>query len=157
MSISEVLPETESRASESTSAEVNRKIRLAMERRVRTLARSGPNAINRRLEELDHEWDIERTLEANASSAVLAGLVLGVTVDKRFFVLPGIVGAFLLQHALQGWCPPLPLFRAMGIRTAKEINEERFALKSLRGDFRVVNSGPTAASNLENVFTAVRA
>ena len=24
--------------------------------------------------------------------------------------------AFLLQHALQGWCPPMPVFRWLGFR-----------------------------------------
>jgi hypothetical protein len=36
---------------------------------------------------------------------------------------------------LQGWCPPLPILRSLGVRTADEINEERYALKALRGDF----------------------
>ncbi len=56
-------------------------------------------------------------------------------MDKRFFALPAVVAGFLLQHALQGWCPPLPLFRRLGVRTAAEIDQERYALKALRGDF----------------------
>lgn len=157
MSLPEMIPPTESRVSVSTSARINRRIRLNMERRVRTLARLGPDAITRRLSELDHEWDIERTLEANAASAALSGLILGATIDKRFLILPGLVATFLLQHSLQGWCPPLPVFRRLGIRTTEEINEERFALKALRGDFRNVNSRPTASSNIDNAFDAVRA
>ncbi|HEU4591435.1 MAG TPA: hypothetical protein VFS13_11055 [Steroidobacteraceae bacterium] len=88
-----------------------------------------------RLQELEHEWDIERTLEANAASLALIGLTLGVTVDKRFLVLPFAVSVFLLQHALQGWCPPLPLLRRLGIRTSAEIHQEIIALRILRGDF----------------------
>jgi hypothetical protein len=49
--------------------------------------------------------------------------------------LPVVVAGFLLQHALQGWCPPLPVLRRLGVRTADEINQERYALKALRGDF----------------------
>jgi hypothetical protein len=30
----------------------------------------------------------------------------------------------------------VPLFRRLGVRTASEIDEERYALKALRGDFR---------------------
>ena len=45
------------------------------------------------------------------------------------------VAAFLLQHALQGWCPPLPVFRWYGVRTQSEIEQERYALKAIRGDF----------------------
>jgi len=73
-------------------------------------------------------------LEANAASFALAGLTLGLGVDRKFLVLSVGVLAFLLQHALQGWCPPVPLFRRLGIRTQREIDTERMALKILRGD-----------------------
>ena len=100
-----------------------------------------PGLIDRRLQELDEEWDIERALEANAASIALSGVVLAATVDRRFLAVPGVVAAFLLQHALQGWCPPLPVLRRFGFRTAREIERERVALKALRGDF---NSMPSA-------------
>jgi len=64
--------------------------------------------------------------------------VLGATVDRRFFALPAVVAGFLLQHALQGWCPPLPVFRRLGFRTQAEMERERYALKALRGDFEKV-------------------
>jgi hypothetical protein len=51
-----------------------------------------------------------------------------------------VVGSFLLQHAIQGWCPPLPVFRRLVYRTQSEIDYERYALKSLRGDFRSLPS-----------------
>ena len=43
--------------------------------------------------------------------------------------------SFLAQHSVQGWCPPMPLFRKMGVRTRQEIEREKYALKVLRGDF----------------------
>jgi hypothetical protein len=49
--------------------------------------------------------------------------------------LPALVSGFLFQHAVQGWCPPVPVLRRLGFRTAYEIEEERRALKALRGDF----------------------
>ena len=39
------------------------------------------------------------------------------------------------RHAVKGWCPPVPLFRRLGVRTCGEIERERYALKALRGDF----------------------
>jgi hypothetical protein len=48
-----------------------------------------------------------------------------------------LVLLFFLQHALQGWCPPLPIFRKLGYRTKDEIAKEKYALKLLRGDFNV--------------------
>jgi hypothetical protein len=57
-------------------------------------------------------------------------------VDKKWFIFPAVVAGFLLQHAVQGWCPPMPVFRRLGFRTQSEIDSERYALKTLRGDFR---------------------
>ncbi|HEY0877625.1 MAG TPA: DUF2892 domain-containing protein [Zeimonas sp.] len=119
------------RVERNTDAEINRRIRLDTEARVAMIGRQGPLAAARRRDELEREWDIERALEANASSLVLLGSVLALTDDRRWAAVPAIVGAFLLQHALQGWCPPLPLLRRLGFRTRDEINEERMALNAL--------------------------
>ena len=82
-----------------------------------------------RIQMLDKEWDIERVLEVNASTLALTGLILGLTKNRKWLFLPGIVLPFLLQHGLQGWCPPLPLLRRFGIRTRGEIDREKYALK----------------------------
>jgi hypothetical protein len=117
----------------------------------------GEAGITRRLQELDDEWDIERVLEANAASVALIGLTLGAVVDRRFFAVPGIVATFLLQHALQGWCPPVPLFRRLGVRTQSEIERERYALKAIRGDFNgiVPTSSGRDAAPVEQALEAV--
>src|SRR6476620_1837511 len=130
-----MIPTTVERVPYQTSQAVNERIRCIAEQRVEQLQQAGPAAIARRLEELDAEWDVERTLEANAATATLIGVTLGATVDRRWFALPAVVGAFLLEHAVQGWCPPVPLFRRLGVRTASEIDHERYALKALRSDF----------------------
>ncbi|HVL34720.1 MAG TPA: YgaP-like transmembrane domain [Burkholderiales bacterium] len=89
-------------------------------------------AIERRLRHLEREWDVERALQAHAAATALAGLALGAFVHRRFLLLPAAMGAFLLQHAVQGWCPPLPLFRRLGFRTRSEIQAERRVLARLR-------------------------
>jgi len=91
--------------------------------------------ISRHIEALDREWDVERYLQMNAGLVSLSGVVLGAFASRRFLVLPAAVFGFFLQHATQGWCPPLPVFRRMGVRTRREINREKYALKALRGDF----------------------
>jgi hypothetical protein len=111
-----------------TAPEINEEIRERTEANIKLHSQCGPEAIHRRLRELDREWDIERTLEANAASLSLAGLALGTFTSKRWYALPAVVAGFLLQHAVQGWCPPLPVFRRMGIRTKEEIEYERHAL-----------------------------
>ncbi len=148
------LSSTAERVSRYTDDEINGRIHRKTDNRVAALARSGPQAIDARLGELDQEWDIERWLETGASSLMLVGTLLGAGVGRKWFPLPAAVGAFLLQHALQGWCPPLPLLRRFGVRTADEINQERFALKALRGDF-ATGAGSVGAS-ADEVMRAVR-
>ena len=98
-------------------------------------ASAGPEATSRRLEELDREWDTARAIELEASVMGLCGLALGAWVRPALLALPAMVGSAVLLHALTGWYPWLPLFRRMGLRTAREIARERYALKGLRGDF----------------------
>lgn len=129
------LPKTAERVPQHTARAAARAIAEGTDARVRHYA-GAPDQIDARLHQLEREWDIERTLEANAASVSLLGLLLGATVDRRFYALPAVVAGFLLQHALQGWCPPLPVFRRLGVRTQTEIDEERYALKAIRGDFQ---------------------
>lgn len=133
---------------DNTSPEVARRIQAQTEASVAACARGGPAAIEQRLGELEREWDVERWLETGAASLSLFGMAMGSTVNRKWFLLPAAVGAFLLQHTLQGWCPPLPLLRRLGVRTADEINQERYALKALRGDFAKVpaTEAPTELS-----------
>jgi hypothetical protein len=130
------VPSTDSRVERHSPDAANARIRAETLSRLESYQHADPSRITARIDELKKEWDIERTLEANAASVALLGVVLGATVDRRWLALPGVVAAFLLQHAVQGWCPPLPVFRRLGVRTAAEIHEEIIALKILRGDFR---------------------
>ena len=129
-----MLPNTVERVPLNTPEEINQRIARETNRRVHFYA-ANPIGIERRLRELDEEWDIERVLEVNAASLAFAGTVLAATVHKRWLMLPVLVTGFLFQHATQGWCPPVPILRRMGYRTAREIETERIALKALRGDF----------------------
>lgn len=134
-----LVPPTGSRVPAHTAAEINWRIERQTEEAVAYFA-AHPDEIDDRLDELDREWDIERVLEANAASISLVGLALAAGVDRRWLALPVAVAAFLLQHAVQGWCPPVPVFRRLGVRTADEIGRERYALKALRGDFDRLSS-----------------
>jgi hypothetical protein len=118
-----------------TDKAVNLRIQRDIESSVRYHALR-PDRIDSRLRQLEREWDIERVLESNAALFALAGVILGRTRDRRWLALPALVTTFLFQHAVQGWCPPLPILRRMGVRTSREIELERVALKMLRGDFQ---------------------
>lgn len=130
-----MFPSTVQRVPAQTDQAINERIRRQTEENVAHYINADGVAIQKRLDQLDREWDIERLLEANAATACLTGLTLGATVDRKWFLFPAVVAGFLLQHALQGWCPPLPVFRRLGYRTASEIDYERYALKAIRGDF----------------------
>jgi hypothetical protein len=152
-----MIPSTIDRVPRHTADHVNEQIRSQAEEEVRRVAAGGPEAIERRLEELEKEWDIERTLEANAATLATVGAGLALLVDRRFALIPLVVGGFLLQHALQGWCPPLPVFRRMGVRTQAEIDAERYALKALRGDFRGLPHADAPASPTARAEGALQA
>lgn len=128
---------TRERVPAHTSDEINRRIKAETEERVRYYSKN-QDEIDERLDALDREWDIERAIEANAAAVSLLGLVLGTTRDRRWLAVPGLVATFLFQHAIQGWCPPVPVLRRLGFRTVFEIDQERMALKALRGDFNKV-------------------
>jgi hypothetical protein len=131
--MAKAVPSTQTRAMETTSEEITRRLRREMEARVSYFAQHS-DQIDSRLEELELEWDIERVLEANAAGVSLLGILMA-RHHRKWLLLPFGVAAFLLQHAIQGWCAPVEIFRRLGVRTTREINDERTALKILRGDF----------------------
>ena len=145
MNSNAALPATASRVERHTRPDINGWIRLRTDARIARLVGAQPVEFDARLAGLDREWDIERTLQANASTLVMLGTALGFLVDRRFFLLPAGVLAFFLQHALHGWCPPIPVFRRRGVRTAREIERERYGIKALRGDFDAVPRPSEAA------------
>lgn len=151
-----MIPATTTRVPENTDDAINQRIREQTERNIEYFTRKGGAAIDRRLQELDREWDVERLLETNAASLALLGLGLGTFVHRRFFVLPAIVTGFLLQHAIQDGAL-IPIFRRMGIRTAREIEVERYALKVVRGDFVNLDpkTGPVTDLEIDTIVEAV--
>ena len=82
------------------------------------------------------------------------GLALGRLMNRRWYFPPTAVATFLLQHAVQGWCPPVGLFRRLGVRTEREIDEERYALKLMRSDFGGVDQQPRKP--VDAVMEAIR-
>jgi hypothetical protein len=99
---------------------------------------SKPESASRRLEALDREWDIDRTIEAEAATMGLIGLALGTLVRPAFLAMPATVGAAVFLFGTRGLYPLLPIFRRLGIRTAREIERERYAVKAVRGDFHAM-------------------
>lgn len=134
--IKKIFPSTTQRVPNYTNKNVNLQIRSQTLCSLKNYMDSSDSALSDKIKNLNYEWDIERILEANAASVVLISSILGLKKSQCiWFLLPGTIGFFLLQHALQGWCPPLPILRKLGARTELEIENEKVVLKMLRGDF----------------------
>jgi len=139
-----------------TSEKVQRKIDDTIELNIRSYSAKPRASLDKRIEQLESEWDIERLLETNASTIALTGVLLGILLNRKWVLLSAGVLGFLLLHGVQGWCPPLPLLRRLGVRTRGEIDREKYALKYLRGDFNQV-AGEAAGARIHSLREAVEA
>jgi hypothetical protein len=130
---------------------VNRRIDAHVESCVRCMAEKADRAeMTRYLGKLEHEWEVHRALVVGGSALALAGLLLGRQPKRQGWrILSGMTLALLFQQGLTGFGPLSVLVRAMGVRTRREIDLEKFAIKALRGDFeRIPNDGgPLARAN----------
>ena len=137
ITFNQLLPPTTQRVSLNTNSNVNSQIRCKTKEALKNYNKSQFNQeqISERISKLNFEWDTERVLELNAATIVVISTFLSLRYSKYWSLLTGTVGWFLLQHAIQGWCPPVPVIRRMGIRSAEEISHEKMALKIIRKDF----------------------
>ncbi len=115
-----------------TPPEINQAIDIETAAIVKFYAGKTEDEISKRIEVLDKEWDIGSIVEVRASMVSLIGMILGLKRNKKWFILPIIASTFLLQYAIQGWCPPVSILRRFGFRTRQEIDLEKYALKALR-------------------------
>jgi hypothetical protein len=126
-----LFPATTTKVNRNTNSEINNSIQQKSEKNVKDLFRKDKKDIIARIRELDYEWDTERVLELNFACIVLITSILGVLGKKGWMLLSGIASYFMIKHALQGWCPPLPIIRKLGVRTAGEIFNEKTALQKI--------------------------
>lgn len=138
-----------------TSKRSNERIDHAIADTIKAHAGESDAVLTRRLDELDREWDVDRTLQTAAATMALTTATLGLRVNRRWLVLTGGILGFLLLHGTRGWCPPLPVLRRLGVRTRAEIDRERFALKFLRGDFDLARTAD-GRINLPALIHAVK-
>ncbi len=107
-----------------------------LENRLACLADAGPQAITERLNQIDKEWSAGRMTKATIGLFIVAGLGLTALSNPWWLILPAFGGVFLLQYLFTNRSWLGATFREVGYRSGAEIDEERFALKALRGDFR---------------------
>src|SRR5438874_2714714 len=107
-----------------------------LEQRLACLADAGPAAINERLEEIESEWSAGRVTKAMIGVAMVVGFALAALLSPWWLLLPAAGGVFLLQYLFGRTSWLGRTFQEMGFRSGSEIEQEKLALKTLRGDFR---------------------
>ena len=109
-----------------------------LESRLTGLASGGPEAIAARLDELEYEWSAGRVAKSILAVCILLGTILTTTVNWWWIVLPVVSGLFLLQYLFAHTSLLVNAVEGLGFRTRAEIEQEKFALRTLRGDFRTL-------------------
>jgi len=140
MKLINVFPPTAHKVFLRTDPMINAEIRNQTIKNLNLYKNCTEEELTDRIRQLGLEWDTERALQAKAGVLLLISSLLGTKIGRYAFLLTGVIGIFILQHALQGWCPTLPFARKWGIRTADEIYGEKTVLKMMRGDFAEQNS-----------------
>ena len=125
----EVFDRVRQMSTESANQGIDEATRASIER----VETRGRTAIERRLTELQQEWDIDRVLMLNFGVLVFAQLA-AATRNRKWLWGPLIQTPFLVMHATLGWCPPSLWFRPLGFRTRFEIQAEREALLERLGE-----------------------
>lgn len=91
--------------------------------------------LDRRIQALEREWTVERMLECAVALLALGGVVLAVTANRQWLWFSAGVLALLLLAGASTWTLCARLLRHWGVRTQAEIAKEKYALKTLRGDY----------------------
>ena len=108
----------------------------SLQQRLACIADAGPQAIEDRLAELESEWSAGRVTKAVIGILLVAGLALTALLNPWWLIMPAIGGLFLLQYVFSRTSWLGKVFQEVGFRTSSEIDQEKMALKVLRGDFR---------------------
>lgn len=124
-----------------TTAHTGKQSCIALEnlqQRVACLADAGPAAIDARLAELDREWTAGRITKGMSGVLLVVGFVLAAFAHPLWLLMPAFGGVFLLQYLFTPTSWLGRLFHSMGYRTGFEVDQEKTALKIIRGDFKTL-------------------
>jgi len=108
----------------------------SLEQRLACIADAGPQAIEDRLAELEREWTAGRATKAVIGMMIVVGFALAAFVNPWWLILPTVAVFFLLQYLFDRTSWLGKAFHRVGFRTGSEVDQEKMALKVLRGDFR---------------------
>ena len=107
-----------------------------LQQRLACIADAGPQAIEDRLAELEGKWSAGRVTKVVIGVLLIVGFALTALLNPWWLILPALGGLFLLQYFFSRTSWLGLLFQKLGFQTSSEIDQEKLALKVLRGDFR---------------------
>ncbi|MFO0929931.1 MAG: hypothetical protein U0736_23400 [Gemmataceae bacterium] len=106
--------------------------------RIQKILDGGPEAINARLAELSREWSVGRVMKGVVGAVIAVGLVLAAFVHVGWLALAAFGALCLMQYLFDRRSIVGDLIRGLGFRSGVEIEQERLALKTFRGDFKLL-------------------
>ena len=129
---------------------------------VRLYGSLGKEGLTERIRSLEEEWDMEKFVTVSMAGMGLFGLVMGFFGSRVWRVLTWISLPMLFLYGQEKWRPSEGMLKSLGLRSRREIDEEKYALKALRGDFQQVDSasgseGENLARNSSRALDAVKA
>lgn len=104
--------------------------------RLKHVIDGGPQAITEQIARLDHELTIGKATVMTISLLIVTGLAFTAAHDPWWLLLTGLGVVMLIQYLFGLPCAFGWAYRQLGLRTRSEVEEERLALKALRGDFQ---------------------
>jgi hypothetical protein len=118
----------------------------------------GPQAISDRLRALEDEPDLETVATLAMAGTGILALVFGFTGSRLWRLLAWMALPLIFAHARGRLSAPGEFLKTLGLRSRQEIQEEKYALKALRGDFRDAGGTPAEAmADPASALAAVRA
>jgi hypothetical protein len=122
---------------------------------VRFYGSLGPQAVADRLKALEDEPELETVATLGMAGIGVLALVFGILGSRIWRLLAWAALPLIFAHARGRLSAPGEFLKTLGLRSRKEIEEEKYALKALRGDFREV--GETQAEGTADPASALDA
>jgi len=124
---------------------------------VRFYGSLGSQSLSDRLKALEDEPELETVAILGLAGAGVLALIFGLLGSRMWRLLAWLVLPLIFAHARGRLAAPGQFLKTLGLRSRKEIEEEKYALKALRGDFRDMGeSQPEGMPDPASALDAVR-
>jgi len=124
---------------------------------VRFYGSLGSQSLSDRLKALEDEPELEAVATLGLAGAGVLALIFGLLGSRLWRLFAWLVLPIIFAHARGRLEAPGRFLKTLGLRSRKEIEEEKYALKALRGDFRDMGqSQPDGMPDPASALDAVR-